>query len=177
MILKKNNIVLIGMTGVGKTTIGKILSKAINYDFIDIDSEIEKASKIRVYDFFIKYGEMEFRKIEKKILYKNLLNKRKKIVSTGAGIVGDANILEHIKDQGISIFLDINLNILIKRLKKNIRNRPLLASGNLENTLEQMYKDRIKNYNKADIKIIFDGFSVNEVISEILEKLICYEKS
>ena len=68
MILKKNNIVLVGMTGVGKTTIGKILSKTTNFDFIDVDSEIEKASNMKIADFFIKYSEKEFRDVEKKIL-------------------------------------------------------------------------------------------------------------
>ena len=67
MHLRKNNIVILGMTGVGKTTIGKILSKILKFKFIDVDYEIEKASNLKVYDFFSQYGENEFRKLEKKI--------------------------------------------------------------------------------------------------------------
>ena len=177
MILKKNNIVLVGMTGVGKTTIGKILSKTTNFYFIDVDYEIEKASNMKIADFFIKYSEKEFRDVEKKILVRNLLNKNNTVISTGGGILGDTEIIEYIKDESISIFLDINLKILIKRLKKNFRNRPLLTSGNLEKTLTQMYKDRIEKYNKADIKILVDGLSINEIISKIICKLNGYEKN
>ena len=71
MNLRKNNIVMLGMTGVGKTTIGKILSKVIKAKFIDIDYEIEKASNLKVYDFFSQYGENEFRKLEKKVFLMN----------------------------------------------------------------------------------------------------------
>jgi len=177
MILKKNNIVLLGMTGVGKTTIGKILSKTTMCDFIDIDYEIEKASNMKVSNFFIQYNEKEFRKIEKKILIRNLLNENNTIISTGAGVLSDEEIIKFVKNESTSIFLDINLSILIKRLKKNFRNRPLLASGNLEKTLKQMYNDRVENYNKADIKILVDGLSINEVISKIIEKLSGYEKN
>ena len=66
MKLKKKHIVLVGMTGVGKTTIGKFLSKEISYNFIDVDIEVEKATNLRIRDFFKTYGENEFRKIEKK---------------------------------------------------------------------------------------------------------------
>jgi len=114
MILKKNNIVLLGMTGVGKTTIGKILSKTTMCDFIDIDYEIEKASNMKVSNFFIQYNEKEFRKIEKKILIRNLLNENNTIISTGAGVLSDEEIIKFVKNESTSIFLDINLSILIK---------------------------------------------------------------
>ncbi len=177
MILKKNNIVLLGMTGVGKTTIGKILSQSTKFDFIDIDFEIEKAANMKISDFFARYGEKEFRKIEKKILIRNFLNKNNTVISTGAGILGDKEIIKFVKDESISIFLDINLNTLTKRLKKNFRNRPMLASVNLEKTLKQMYKDRIEKYNNADIKILVDGLSINQIVSKIIEKLNYYEKN
>ena len=86
MNLRKKYIVILGMTGVGKTTIGKILSKILKFDFVDIDHEIEKASKLKVHDFFEKYGEIEFRKLEKKF-FLNLFRKKNTVVSTGAGIV------------------------------------------------------------------------------------------
>ena len=66
MHLRKNNIVILGMTGVGKTTIGKILSKILKFKFIDVDYKIEKASNLKVSDFFEKYGEEEFRELEKR---------------------------------------------------------------------------------------------------------------
>ena len=69
MKLKKKHIVLVGMTGVGKTTIGRFLSKEISYNFIDVDIEIERATNLKIKDFFKTYGENEFRKIEKSIFY------------------------------------------------------------------------------------------------------------
>ena len=78
MNLRKNNIVILGMTGVGKTTIGKILSKIIKFEFIDIDNEIERASNLKVHDFFEKYGEKEFRNLEKKSFFK--ISTKKKIL-------------------------------------------------------------------------------------------------
>ena len=97
MNLRKNNIVILGMTGVGKTTIGKILSKILKFRFIDTDNEIEKASNLKVSDFFEKYGEVEFRELEKKIFLKSLQSKDNTIVSTGAGILSDNEIILEIK--------------------------------------------------------------------------------
>ena len=80
MNLRKNNIVILGMTGVGKTTIGKILSKILKFKFIDIDYEIEIASNLKVQDFFEKYGEKEFRELERKILLRSLQKKDNTII-------------------------------------------------------------------------------------------------
>tara|TARA_B100000035_G_scaffold148613_1_gene126685 strand:- start:546 stop:806 length:261 start_codon:yes stop_codon:yes gene_type:complete len=74
MILEKKKIVLVGMTGVGKTTVGRVLSKILRRTFVDVDFEVEKASGQKVHHIFEKYGEKEFRKIEKKTLYRLLVN-------------------------------------------------------------------------------------------------------
>ena len=171
MNLRKKYIVILGMTGVGKTTIGKILSKILKFDFIDIDHEIEKASKLKVHDFFEKYGEIEFRNLEKKIFFKSLQKKKNTVVSTGAGILYDEKIILKIKEKSISVFLDIKISNLVNRLKHNIRNRPKLKKGNLKKNLENMYKNRINNYNHADIKISVDELSASDIISRIIKKL------
>ena len=85
MIFIKKNIVMVGMTGVGKTTIGKVLSKKLKKKFFDIDFEIENASGLKIADLFSEYGEKEFRKIEKKIIVKILNDYSEAIISTGAG--------------------------------------------------------------------------------------------
>ena len=171
MNLRKKNIVILGMTGVGKTTIGKILSKILKYEFIDIDHEIEKASKLKIHDFFDNYGELEFRKLEKKIFFKSLQKKNNSIISTGAGVLHEEKIILKIKEKSISIFLDIKISNLLKRLKHNTRNRPKLKTGNLKKNLENMYKNRINNYNRADIKIGVDELTSGEIISIIIKKL------
>ena len=174
MNLRKKNIVIVGMTGVGKTTIGKILSKILKFDFVDIDYEIEKASKLKVRDFFEKYGEQEFRQLEKNFL-KSLITRKNTIISTCAGIVNDNEIIMKIKEKSISVFLDIKITNLVNRLKHNTRNRPKLKNGDLKKNLENMYKNRINNYNQSDIKISVDELPAGDVVSRIIKKLN-YEK-
>ena len=170
MNLRKNNIVILGMTGVGKTTIGKILSKIIKFEFIDIDNEIERASNLKVHDFFEKYGEKEFRNLEKKVFLK-FLQKKNTIISTGAGILNNDEIIFKIKEESISVFLDIKTSTLVNRLKHNIRNRPKLKKGDLKKNLENMYKNRITNYNQADIKISVDQLPAGDIVSRIIKKI------
>ena len=174
MNLRKNNIVILGMTGVGKTTIGKILSKILKFKFIDIDYEIERASSLKVQDFFEKYGEKEFRELERKIFLRSLQKKDNTIISTGAGILSEKKIISEIKKKSISIFLDISMSNLLDRLKHNTRNRPKLR-GDLKKNLENMYKNRITNYNQADIKISVNNLTAGDIVSRIIKKLN-YEK-
>ena len=176
MNLRKNNIVMLGMTGVGKTTIGKFLSKVIKAKFIDIDYEIEKESNLKVYDLFSRYGENEFRKLEKKVFLKSLSNTNKSVISTGAGILSDNEIISSIQTNSLSIFLDIKISNLVERLKYNLKNRQKLKKKNLKQNLEIMYKRRISSYNQANIKITVDGLSAADVVSRIVKKLNNYDK-
>ena len=86
------NIVLIGMAGVGKTTVGRVLSKKIHRKFLDIDQEFEEQTKIRITEFFAIYGENEFRKIERRIINDVLTKNNKLVVSTGGGIFSNNEI-------------------------------------------------------------------------------------
>ena len=174
MHLRKNNIVILGMTGVGKTTIGKILSKILKFKFIDVDYKIEKASNLKVSDF-LKNMEKKNLELEKKIFLKSLQSKENTIISSGSRILSDEEIILEMKKKSISIFLDINTSNLVNRLKYNIRNRPKLQRGNLKKNLENMYKNRITNYNQADIKISVNELPAGDVVSRIIKKLN-YEK-
>ena len=95
MNLRKNNIVILGMTGVGKTTIGKILSKIIKFKFIDTDNEIERASNLKVHDFFEKYGEKEFRELEKKVFLRSLQKKKYYYIDRGRYIKSEEIIFRN----------------------------------------------------------------------------------
>ena len=109
--------------------------------------------------------------MEKKIFFKSLQKKKNTVVSTGAGILYDEKIILKIKEKSISVFLDFKISNLVNRLKHNIRNRPKLKKGNLKKNLENMYKNRINNYNHADIKISVDELSASDIISRIIKKL------
>ena len=176
MKLKKNNIVLVGMTGVGKTTMGRFLSKEISCSFIDIDIEIEKATNLKIKDFFKTYGEYEFRKIEKSIFIENFYKYKYSVISPGAGIFYDKEIIDIILNESTCIFLKAKIDYLISRLKKNISNRPMLNEGKLEETLKQMYTERIKYYAKSHITIDVEETSISDILSKILKALMHYEK-
>ena len=177
MILEKKKIVLLGMTGVGKTTIGRVLSKILRRTFIDIDIEVEKASGQKIHHIFEKYGEDEFRKIEKKTLYRFLNTKINFVISTGAGILGDQETINIIKKNSVCIFLDIKINNLVERLNNNFKSRPLLKNGNLRENLENMIKKRIQNYKQAHIIIPVDGLSIPDIVRRVINNLKYHDKN
>ncbi|MFL2660466.1 MAG: shikimate kinase [Alphaproteobacteria bacterium] len=176
MILEKKNIILVGMTGVGKTTVGRSLSKILRRSFIDIDLEIEKSSGLRVSDIFQNYGEVKFRNIEKKILFDTLEIEENAVISTGAGILNNDEVIQMVKKKSLSVFLEIKTSNLLHRLKNNLKNRPMLQKGDLETNLHKMHDKRIKGYEKADIKISVDGLTLTDIVKRIIHKLKYYEK-
>ena len=177
MILEKKKIVLLGMTGVGKTTIGRVLSKILRRTFVDIDFEVEKASGQKIHHIFEKYGEDEFRKIEKKTLYRFLKTEKNFVISTGAGILCDQDTINIIKKNSVCVFLDIKINNLVERLNNNFKSRPLLKNGNLRENLENMIKKRIQNYEQAHIIIPVDGLSIPDIVRRIINNLKYHDKN
>ena len=176
MLQNKKNILIVGMTGVGKTTIGRLLAKKLNKKFFDSDHEIELASGLRIPDFFAKFGEKEFRKLEKKIITK-LLNQNKNIVlSTGAGFVSDTKFNEFVFSESLCIYLSAKIETLYQRLIGNIRNRPKLNEGNLKENLNKMYELRTQEYIKAQIKIEVDELSIPDILTLILDSLKANER-
>ena len=175
MTLKNKNIIIVGMTGAGKTTIGKILSKELSRNFFDIDHEVEKVTNLKIKDFFRIYGEPEFRRLERSILIKLINEKNKFVISPGAGIFCDQELREILLKECICVFLDARLNTLISRLKKNLSNRPKLNKGKLEDNLKQMYKERIDHYNKSHFSINVNDTPIFEIVRNITEALKKYE--
>jgi len=165
------NIVLIGMAGVGKTTVGRVLSKKIQRKFLDIDQEFEDQTKIRITDFFAIYGEKEFRKIERRIINDVLTKNKKLVVSAGGGIFSNDEIRDLIIKKSITFFLDSSIETLAERLKKNFSNRPLLNKGNLRDNIEKLYQKRIKDYMMANHIILVDDLSIEEVVLNIIKRI------
>ena len=114
----KKNLVLTGMMGVGKSTIGKLLSKNLKMQFIDIDSEIEKNELMPIKNVFKKKGEKYFREIEKKITLKKIKEKNS-IIALGGGSFEDLEVREEILENCISFWLDLNLKETALRLKNS----------------------------------------------------------
>ncbi len=156
---EKQNIVLIGMPSCGKTTIGDILSQKINKELVDIDALIENKIGMTIKDFINKYGELEFRKIEKEIVLE-VSKKNNQIISTGGGVIKDYDNIIALKGNGVIIFINRNIDNLTPT-----ESRPL--SSNID-ALRKLYEERMPLYKKySDIEV-----SNNNAIEEVIETII-----
>lgn len=162
-------IFLIGMPGAGKSTFGKKFSKLIKYDFIDTDFEIEKMEGNSVKHIFKEKGETYFRKLENALL-KDITKLDKKVVATGGGLPIFLNNMDILNKEGITIFLDVPLEELLRRNEKN-NDRPLLNKENKRDKLNRMYDDRINVYNKCKIKVENYNVSDFKLSYKILEEI------
>ena len=165
--MKSNkNIVLLGMMGSGKSTIGYLLSNKINSDFYDIDKIIEEEEGLKITEIFENKGENYFRKIEEKICLK-ILKFNKKIISLGGGSFLNNKIREEIQNNHVSFWLNWNTSTIIRRIKKN-KNIPILK-GMSENEINKLIIKRKKIYEKAHLKINCENLSKNEIINKIIK--------
>ena len=168
----KKNVCLIGIMGSGKTVIGKELSRILKLNFIDTDYEIEKNIGKSIKIIFEEHGETFFRNIEQEICLK-VLEKRNSILSLGGGSILNRKIRNSIKSNSYSIFINVDLDIILKRLG-NSKKRPLLNNENREEVLKNLYIERIKYYNQADLTIKND-LDKRAVINKIAAELKKYD--
>ena len=161
------NIVLIGLMGSGKTTLGKLLSLKLEMDFIDTDVLIEKEAKKTINEIFEMYGETLFRKLETKTI-KTVSKYSDKVISTGGGAVENPKNMENLKKNSVLFYLYAPANELYDRVK-NDKHRPLLKTHNPVATLKHLLKKREQFYNQADFVINTVDRPSNEIIDEIIE--------
>ena len=164
--IKGRSIFLIGMMGSGKSQTGSKLAQLLSYKYIDLDSLIEKLAKKTINQIFSDSGEEEFRALETNCL-KETIKIPSLIISTGGGIVVTPQNWGILR-QGIIIWLDVNKDIVIRRLKNDIENRPLLQEGNLQSLYTNILASRKNLYSQADLKIEIN----NENVEEVSEKII-----
>jgi len=167
----KKNLVLLGMMAVGKTTLGKIVAKKQELEFIDIDESIEKKNSMTIKEIFKKKGEKFFRMEEKREVLK-LLKKNSCVIALGGGAFIDKTLRDDILKNGISVWLDVNIKTLNERVKWN-KNRPLLTKGNNEKKINDLYSQRRKIYKLANHKITCDKLDKKSIVKKITE---LYEK-
>jgi len=160
------------MMGVGKSTIGRKLSKKLRLKFIDVDKLIEKKEKLTISEIFKDKGEEYFRRIEKKISIKEL-KKINQVIALGGGAFMNFSIRKQVKNSSISFWLDLNLKSLLLRLK-NVKKRPLLNDENLESLVNKIYSERKKIYNESDYKIKCDTLVTEDIVKKIVK---LYENS
>ena len=160
----KKNLVFLGMMGSGKTSVGKIVSKKLGLEFIDVDQEIEKELNMNISKIFQNKGEKYFREVEETITLKILKNK-KTVVSLGGGAFLNNKIKREILDKHISFWLNWEPKTLIKRIK-NSKKRPLALNAS-KNELHKLIKNRYLIYSNAQHKIECEKLTKNEIVDKI----------
>tara|TARA_B100002051_G_scaffold212628_1_gene204397 strand:- start:149 stop:661 length:513 start_codon:yes stop_codon:yes gene_type:complete len=162
----KKNLVFLGMMGSGKSSIGLIVSKKLNIEFIDVDQEIEKKLNMKISKVFENKGEKYFREIEEEMTLKILKNK-KTVISLGGGGFLNNKIEKEILDKHISFWLNWDSKTLVNRIKKS-KKRPV-AFKSSKNELLQLIKGRNLIYSNALFKIDCENLSKNEIVNNILK--------
>ena len=159
------------MMGVGKSTLGKIVAKKQDMEFIDTDVVIEEKCSMKISEIFEKKGEKFFRLEEKKEVM-NSLKKNNSIIALGGGAFLNSAIRNYILKNAISIWLDSNLEILNKRTKWNNK-RPLINIKNRKGKLIQLYNQRKNIYKLAKYRVNCDNLSIMNIAKKIIN---IYEK-
>lgn len=172
----KNNIVLIGHMGSGKSTLGSYLAKKLDYKFIDTDTEIINEVDMPISDFFDKYGEKKFRDVEEKIILRLIEQKDKNVIAFGGGAFQSAKVRNNVKKNATSIWLKCDLKTLTLRCSKK-RNRPLLQNKDMKVVLKELNKLRADNFSKANYTFNVSKKTKSKLAAEIINELSIYEKN
>lgn len=162
---KVENIVLIGMPGCGKTTIGKLLSKELKLNYCDIDCYIEEKEKRSIKELF-ENGEDYFRDLESKACIE-LASKKNTVISAGGGVIKRKNNIDILKEQGVIVFIDRPVENIISDI--NISARPLLKDGT--DKVYKLYEERYTLYKEySDIIVGNEGY-LKDVTNDIIMKV------
>ena len=162
----RKNLVLLGMMGVGKTTLGKIVAKKTGLKFIDTDTNIEENCLMKISEIFKKKGEKFFRLEENKEVLKSL-KKSNSVIALGGGAFMDKTIRDSILKNAVSIWLDADLKDLNKRIKWSNK-RPLLNEENNQKKINKLYDERKNIYKLANHKINCDNQSKESIAKKII---------
>ena len=171
MFVLNKTVALVGMMGSGKSAIGKAISSILNVPFSDADTEIEQAAKLSIPEIFERHGEKFFRDKEDQVI-KRLLQEKPCILATGGGAFMNKKIRTSIKEYGVSVWLNADLEILWNRVKHK-KSRPLLRTDNPKETLTKIYIDRLDTYSLADVIInSHSKSSLEEMANLVIKSLL-----
>ena len=163
----KKNIVLLGMMGSGKSTIGSLIAKKLNVVLIDIDKKIEKMQNQKISQIFEEKGEAYFRELESNVTIQSLEDDNK-IISIGGGAFMNKELRKLIMQKSSSFWLHWNADTLIKRIKNNDK-RPVIK-GMSHIDIKKLISERNKIYSFSDYKIICENLKKSEIVNKILQK-------
>ncbi|MHA6688922.1 shikimate kinase [Devosia sp. A449] len=167
-------LVLVGMMGAGKTTVGRRLAARINRQFLDSDEEIEKAAQMTIPEIFAQRGEPEFRAGETRVIAR-VLKDGGVVLATGGGAFVNEETRALIKAGAISVWLKAEIDILFERVSRR-SNRPLLKTANPRATLEKLIEERYPIYAEADVTVVSRDVPQDVVASDVVDAVLAYLK-
>ena len=167
--LPEQSIVLVGLMGVGKTTVGRRLAKRLGLGFVDADEEIERAAGLTVEEIFSRFGEDYFRDGERRVIAR-LIEGERQIIATGGGAFMNEETRALILEKAISIWLDADLETLVKRVARR-NTRPLLKSGDPAKILADLAATRNPVYATAHIHVMGNDSPHEITVEKIIEAL------
>ena len=167
--LQGRSVVLIGMMGAGKSSIGRRLAQRLSLNFSDADHAIESAAGMSIPEIFAQHGEEEFRKGERRVIAR-LLNDGQMVIATGGGAFQAEETRQRIAEKAISVWLKADIDVLLRRVRKRT-NRPMLHTEDPEATLKRLLDDRGPNYAKADLAIQSRDVPHDIIVDELLLSL------
>lgn len=170
--LLDRSIVLVGLMGAGKTSVGRRLAKTLALPFVDADEEIEAAAGCSIADFFQLHGEAEFRAGERRVI-KRLLAGPVCVLATGGGAFMDPTTRKAIRKNGISVWLRADLEVLLKRVRRR-NNRPLLQGGDQRQILQDLMTARYPIYGQADIVVDSCDGPHDDVMRVVITRLSAF---
>lgn len=165
-------LVLIGLMGAGKSTIGRRLAKKLGWKFIDSDDEIVEAAGCSIADIFVIHGETIFRDLEARVI-KRLMQETGCVIATGGGAWIQEPVRAMIHEHATSVWLRAKLPVLVSRVQHR-SHRPLLETGDKQSILQKLMDERYPIYEKADITVDSGGSSHEKVVDSVLEALERY---
>jgi shikimate kinase len=171
--LGRRSIVLTGMMGVGKSSIGRRLGTRLGVPFVDADAEIEKAAGMNIADIFARHGETYFRSGEARVIAR-LLEGGPQVLATGGGAVMNADTRAAIKAKGVSIWLNAEFDLLMRRINKRKNERPMLQTADPAATLRQLLEERAPVYAQADLTVQSREVPHDAIVSEIMRALTVF---
>jgi shikimate kinase len=168
--LNGSSVVLVGMMGSGKSSVGKRLASRLGLSFIDADAEIEAAAGMPIDEIFSQRGETEFRDGERRVIARVLATRSPLVLATGGGAWMNAETRQRIAEAGISIWLRADFDVLMRRVRKR-SNRPLLRTADPDATMRRLLELREPIYALADITLISRDEPHDVVVEDAISAL------
>jgi shikimate kinase len=166
-------LVLVGLMGAGKTTVGRRIARKLRLGFYDADDEIEKAATISISEIFTEYGEEEFRALERRVIARILEEEKPSVIATGGGAFMNPQTRKLIKEKAVSVWLKADIDVLLDRVTRR-DTRPLLRNTDPRAVMERLLRQRAPAYSQADIHIASDKGphrnTVDKIIAALMER-------